>query len=123
MSDDLQQEIQELRSLIQENNNRPNPVTAAIDTSGKYIRWIQATVGLVILIVGLGINWGITKTEIEVTQTKVSHIEEVVTSRIEKIEQDVHELQLKQAGDDQILKNIQITLDEIKVDIRKLAGK
>lgn len=121
MSSELHKEVEELKALIlAQKEAKTNDVEKAMDTSGKYVRWIQGIVGLLILLVGLGVNWGITKTKIEVMENNIANVESVLNDRISKAEGDIHELQLKQAGNDQILKNIQSSIEEMKADVKTL---
>ena len=127
MSDDKEKDLaealsqqQELMAQVLGQLSKPQP--DVVTSSSKYIGWIQGMAGLVVLVIGLGINWGITKTKLEVLETTVEAQKTLMLDRLEKAEQDVHELQLKQAGDDQLLKNIQSSVEEIKADVKKLAG-
>lgn len=99
------------------------PLEKVVTSSGKYVKWIQGILGLLIVVVTLGISWGVTTTKIEVIETTVQHQKLVVGSRLEKTEEDIHELQLKQAGNDQILKNDQLTIYEIKADVKALTQR
>jgi hypothetical protein len=104
----LRLELQSLR----EAQSKPD----VIDSSSKYIRWIQSVIGLVVLVVGLGINWGVTKAEL----TSVKAAAQAQSTQIEKLEGDILQLQLKQAGDDQLLKSMKEDLKEIRGDVKKI---
>lgn len=117
---ELEKQIEELKALVIAQAKRPNDVESAVETSKKYIGWIQSVIAVAAVVIGLGINWGVTKTKIEVLEGTVDHMEQVLQGRLDKAENDVHELQLKQAGDDQILRVIQTDIAEIKKDVKQI---
>ena len=112
--DDLRQQIQIFTSLVKTLQDRPD----AIETSRKYLSWLQAVVGMGIIVIGLGINWGITTTKIGILEANIESSQE----HISKLENDIHALQLSQARDDQLLILIQSTLKEVRDDIKTLTG-
>ena len=90
-----------------------------MEKSEKYLRIIQSVIALTVLVIGLGINWGMTKSELATLKSK----HEELLSKIDKAEGSIFQLQLKQAGDDQVLKTLQVDIMEIKKDVKKLLEK
>lgn len=82
----------------------------------KIIKWVTFFLPILVVLVGLGINWGVTKTEL----SDVKYRMEELRNKRNKLQSDVHELQLKQASETQILENIRSNLKEIKIDIKDL---
>jgi hypothetical protein len=117
---ELEKQIEELKALVLAQSQKPNDVETALEKTSKFAKYIQSIVALVIIIVGLGVNWGISTTKISVLEQRVASFEELMTTRIGKTEQDIHELQLKQAADDQLLQTMQSDITEIKTDVKKI---
>ena len=113
--------IMERLEQQEKRNQETNDLSKARDDSTKWMDWIKGLIGLLVLLVGLGINWGISKTKIEVLETKIDAVERTMDARIMKVEEDVHELQIKQASNDPVITQIQKDVTEIKADVKKLA--
>lgn len=133
---ELEKQIEELKGLLESHKKEDddfhtyvrasrggNSSGNVMESSGKLFKWIQSIIAIVVVIVGLGVNYGVTKTKIDVLQEKVTTYERVLNNRIVKTEHDVHELQLKQAGDDQLLQNMQNDISEIKSDVKALVER
>jgi peptidoglycan hydrolase CwlO-like protein len=98
-----------------------------IESSGKYLKWLQSAIAVLAVIIGLGITWGITTTELATHQTQISELKETVKdersmykNEIDKLKAEVMELKLKDATKDQILVTIQKDLAEVGQDVKKL---
>ena len=120
MSEELQKQIEELKGMVQ--------MRRATDGNGnqaaaKYLKWIQGIIGVSVIVVGLGINWGISQTKISVQAEKIAALENRLEDRVGKLNNELHELQLKQAKDDQILITIQEGVAEIRKDVKALAER
>ena len=80
-------------------------------------RWmIGPALTIAVLICGLATSWGVTKSSLDMMRLEVTKIEIVLGEHEDKI----REIQIRQAGDSEILKNIQNSLEEIKEDLRIL---
>jgi archaellum component FlaC len=119
-TDDLKKELDELKDLIK---SRPSDLEASRDNNNKWMGWIRNLVAVVAVLIGLGVNWGVTKTKIEVQEAYIAALDERVTERINKMDADIHELQLKQAGYDQLLQTIKEDVAEIKKDVKSIADR
>ena len=119
---DLNNKISDLEKLMQQMivaNKRPDAVTE----SRKYLGWLQSVIALVVVVIGLGINWGITTTKMGVIENTQKEQKLQHNSEINKLQHDVHELQLKQAKDDQLLVTIKEDVKEIKRNVEALAER
>ena len=85
-------------------------------SSTKVIQWATLISPIVTIIIGLGISWGVYTSTIDELKRSIVEIKE----KNLKLENDVHELQLKQATDSQNLINIQAYLKEIREDIKDM---
>ena len=80
----------------------------------KWLLGPMLTISMVVC--GLATSWGVTKTSLDIVENKTKELE--VT--IKEHENKIREIQIKQAGSTEILKNIQKSLEEIKEDLRAL---
>ena len=125
MSDHLEQRIDELESLIraQARPQTPSSVEQSVDKSGKYIRWLQSVIALVIVVVGMGVTWGLTQGKITTLETQMTTIEKTLgdtKGERDKLRTDFIEMQVKQASVDQLLNGIREDVAEIKKDVKQL---
>jgi hypothetical protein len=109
----LEQQIKELQDLV-ERQAQPKPSLLS------ELKWLQTAIAIIAVIIGLGINWGITKTKLEVLSTRQEETVANYQERTKTLEEQVRELQIKQASNDQILQTIQSDIREIKDDVKKL---
>ena len=65
---------------------------------------------------GLATNWGITKSSLEALKIEINKTE----LKLEQHEDKIRDIQIQQAGNSEILKSIQSSLEEIKEDLRVL---
>ena len=79
-------------------------------------KWLSPAITVTVLVCGLGTNWGMTKTSLDTSKNQVAKIE----LKVEQHEDKIRDIQIQQAGNIEILKNIQTTLEEIKEDLRVL---
>ena len=80
-------------------------------------KWmVGPTITLVVLICGLATAWGVAKTSLDVIKTQVIKVE----LRLNEHEDKIRDMQIQQAGTNQVLKSIQNSLEEIKKDLRIL---
>ena len=79
-------------------------------------KWLSPAITVTVLVCGLGTNWGMTKTSLDTIKNQVAKIE----LKVEQHEDKIRDIQIQQAGNIEILKNIQTTLEEIKEDLRVL---
>ena len=122
MSDHLDSRIDELEALIRA-QARPSSTEQSVDRSGKYIRWLQSVIALIVVIIGMGVTWGLTQGKITTLEAQVAAIEKNVgeTKRErDKLRTDLIEMQVKQASVDQLLNGIREDVAEIKEDVKKL---
>lgn len=124
MSDHLEQKITELEALIRaQAQPSPSSIEQSVDKSGKYIRWLQSVIALVIVVVGMGVTWGLTQGKITTLETQVTTIENTLTqtkTERDKLRTDFIGMQVKQAAVDQLLNGIREDVAEIKEDVKKL---
>ena len=102
----LEEQIKQLKSVVE--NNKSNASSAF---SG-YLKNVQGLIYLLIIVIGIGITWGM-------TSAKVSAVENIV----QRQENQLRELQINEAGDDKVLENIQKDIQEMKQDIKKLVNR
>jgi len=119
MSDDqhIQKQLNELKQML---TNKQASVEDQVEKSNKFIRWFQGLAAICVMLITLGINWGMTTARLDIIENNLETQKTSFTNKIQQIENDVLELQLKQAGDDQILQTIQGDLLEIKTDVKEL---
>lgn len=105
-----------------------NQVMQAIEKSGRLMKWAQTLMALIIVIAGLGINWGMSKANISSLETQISEMKEarseektLYRAETNKLKSDVLELQLHKAATVEILKNIEADVSDIKKAVNKLA--
>jgi len=80
-------------------------------------RWmIGPMITIAVLVCGLATSWGVTKTSLDVMKQQIVKVE----LQIDKHEDKIREIQIQQAGTNEVLKNIQSSLEEIKEDLRIL---
>jgi len=137
MSDELSQVLQKLEeqdkaivALAKSQEQQPD----IVDKSGKYFKWIQGLIALVAVILSLGVSYGVTTTKLASLQDKNSSLKGEISklegkleahqkaekAEKEKLQADVHALQLSQARDDQLFKSMEKNFDELKSDVKKL---
>jgi hypothetical protein len=122
MSTHLEEEIESLKALII-SNRQPD----AIDTSSRYMKWIQSIIAIVIVIAVLGINWGISTSRISALEVRLTEVKEsshaihtLKQHEIDKLKEEVMALKVSNGSKDTILVVIQKDVDEIKNDIKTL---
>ena len=77
-------------------------------------RWmIGPMITIAVLVCGLATSWGVTKTSLDVMKQQIVKVE----LQIDKHEDKIREIQIQQAGTNEVLKNIQSFLEELKVDL------
>jgi len=123
MSDRVEDRLVELEELIKAKIT-PEKM---IDTSGKYIRWLQSIIVLIVVVVGMGITWGMTQGKITSLEAEVTAIKQTATvehqsTKVERdsLRSDFIGMQVKQASVDQLLNGIREDVSEIKEDVKKL---
>ena len=80
-------------------------------------RWmIGPMITITVLVCGLATSWGVTRTSLDVMKQQIIKVE----LQINKHEDKIREIQIQQAGTNEVLKNIQSSLEEIKEDLRIL---
>ena len=77
---------------------------------------IGPMITIAVLICGLATTWGVTKTSLDVMKAQVIKVE----LQINEHEDKIRDIQIQQAGTNQVLKSIQNSLEEIKEDLRIL---
>jgi hypothetical protein len=117
---ELEKQIIALKSLIEKQANKSNDIELTLDKTNKITKWVQSVIALAIVIIGVGISWGISQTKISVLEHDVANYKTHTTDKMIKIEENIHELQLKQAGDDQLLQTMQRDITEIKENVQKI---
>lgn len=122
MSEHLEQEIQELKQMILDQKGQ-----GLISSTKSSMKWLQSVIALILVVAGLGVNWGISTSKIaalesRVEEMKANHEAEMKLARdeIDKLQSEVIEIKLHNAAGDQILNVIVKDLDEIKTDLKKL---
>lgn len=122
---EVEKELAELRALIIA--QQKETLESKIDSSGKVLKWLQSIIAIVVVVVGVGINWGVTKSEITSLKTQVVELKEARAAdealnqaTIDKLKTEMIETKLKQAAVDQVLTDIREDVSEIKDDVKKL---
>ena len=132
MSDHLEQRINDLEDLIRAQARTPTPssVEQSVDKSGKYLRWLQSVIALIVVVVGMGVTWGLTQGKITTLETKVATMQQTYDREHElyqkeraKLRGDLTEMQVKQAAVDQLLTSIRDDITEIKTDVKAMAER
>lgn len=104
--DNLHKELGEIRELLVSKPKDPNLVD-------KYTKVIQTSLYILALILGAGVSWGM-------TSAKLSEVEHA-TQKVQVIEDRVHNLELRQAAETEILNSIKADLSDIKNELRKIS--
>jgi len=132
MSDELEQEVARLRGRLEaaEATQQHGTVSQAVDSSGKILKWLTTVISILAVIIGLGVNWGMTKAELSTVSTQISEIKEdrdkkevLWKAETDKLRAEVIELQIKGAADDQWRTQTTRTLDKIEKALDKLANE
>ncbi len=122
--ENLTQKIEDLEKLIHEMlGSNQDHFKKNTDDSRKYLGWLQSIIAIVVVIVGLGVTWGITTTKLSVMEATQQEQKRQYHADISKLQANVHELQLKQAKDDQLLITIKEDVGEIKKSLQALAER
>ena len=80
-------------------------------------KWmIGPMITITVLICGLATSWGVTKTSLDQLDTQITKVE----LKLDEHEDKIRDIQIQQAGTNQVLKSIQNSLEEIKEDLRVL---
>ena len=80
-------------------------------------RWmIGPMITVTVLVCGVATIWGVTMTSLDVMKSQIVKVE----LQINKHEDKIREIQIQQAGTNEVLKSIQSSLEEIKEDLRIL---
>lgn len=102
-------------------------VATALQQSGRFMKWLQTLIAVVVVIAGAGVTWGITRSEITHLQTQISEIKEqrkdeqiLHREEVSKMQEEILSLKLKAATVDTTLNNIESDVAEIKEDVKKL---
>ena len=83
----------------------------------------QTLIGILLAIVGLGINIGIFANRMGNLEANLEEHKSSVIQKIDKIDYSVHELQLRSAGNDEFFKSQQDKFNEIKKEISELKNE
>ena len=80
-------------------------------------KWmIGPMITITVLVCGLATSWGVTKTSLDQLDTQITKVE----LKLDEHEDKIRDIQIQQAGTNQVLKSIQSSLEEIKEDLRVL---
>ena len=104
--DNLQKDLGEIRALLNTKND------SKTNTVEKYTKIIQTSLYVLALILGAGVSWGM-------TSSKLADIDRANT-KVQIIEDRVHDLEIRQATESEILNSIKADLSEIKDELHKL---
>ena len=132
MPTDLEIENARLKGRLeaQEEAAHSYPDHSTVDTSRKYLGWITTVITIIAVVISLGINWGVTKSELTSLQTQITKSEEQAAKketldRMEKskITQDVMELKMKGAADEQWRTSTTESLKKINTAVERLVQR
>ena len=115
-NDDKLQHLEELLIEIKKQNSLPT----VMEQSSKAMGWVKQLIGVLGVVIALGIHWGVVTTKIGILEEKNRQMKLDHAEQISKLDNDVHELQLKQARDDELLRSMQGTLQEMSSDLKSL---
>jgi len=128
MSEELELVLSTLRKqdeMIAELTERQN--TNPIEKNYKIFSWVQALVALVAVILSVGISYGIVTTKIssleaanDVIEQRLEKYNTVATTRHERLDEEIRQIQLKQRTIETTLDNINKTLEEVRYDVKRL---
>ena len=80
-------------------------------------KWmVGPMITIFVIVCGLAMNWGITKSSLDALKIEINKAE----VKLEQHENKIRDIQIQQAGNSEILKSIQNSLEEIKEDLRIL---
>lgn len=91
-------------------------MTTAKKTNGVLPKYLGIGITIIVLIAGIITSWATNNAavaEIQRNQTKVEQ-------RIEKAEENIHDVQLKAVAESSTLKTVQADVAEIKADVKEL---
>lgn len=109
--DQIEQELKELKCLLEKKNGN--------GSWSSHLKGIQAFVYIIVIVIGMGVSWGVSTSKLSAMQATVTSMQQ----QLNQTEQDLRELQLKQAGDDKVLETLQKDITEIKSDLKKLINR
>ena len=117
MSKDQSQEIDELKEYLTKHvEEETKLLTELLSTRSnhmdKYAKVIQVSLYGLALIIGIGISWGVMSAKLAAAE-ETNHKVNVLESRL-------HDMEIRQAAEDEILKSIKSDVSEIKDDLKKL---
>lgn len=99
------------------------------DIPKKYLGLITSTITIVTMLIGLGINWGMTKAELTTVNTRIEEVkndrdkkEVMYKSEIDNLKEEIVVLKMKGAADEQWRKNTTETLQKIEQALERLAN-
>lgn len=94
----------------------------SVDKPGKYLKWILGILSILAVIASMAITWGVTRNQLDTLQKEFKEYKKETKGQVADLRSDLTEIQIRQAGADQTLKNIQEDVAEIKTDVKKLIG-
>lgn len=101
-----------------------------IKQTNSYLKWLQVAIVIIAVILGVGANYQMTKSNIAILQTQVAEIKEdrdkkeaLWKAETDKLKTEVVTLKMKGAAGDQWRTTTTETLGEIKQKLDELAKK
>ena len=113
MSEHLESKLDRLEELLQANVS-PAPAEQAIVKSGKYLKWLQTIIAIIVVVVGMGVTWGMTQGKATAQASEISNLKEVTEGN----RKDIVEIQIEQAPIKKSLVDIQRVQVEMKQDMK-----
>ena len=86
--------------------------TARSNHMDKYAKVVQVSLYGLAMVIGIGVSWGVLSTKLAAAET--------AAQKVTVLESRVRDMEIKQAGEEEILKSIKSDVTEIKDDLKKL---
>lgn len=115
--DSLKEELERVKSQIhsfeEENKALENLLKEnRVGHMDKYAKVLQVAVYVIVLIVGIGVSWG-------VMSSRLASVEKT-NEQVAALETRVRQLEIKESGSSEILNSIRSDVSDIKTELRKL---
>lgn len=118
--DSVKEELKKVKEQIQE-YEQENTVLQKIlnetkvNSMEKYAKIVQVALYSLVLIIGIGISWG-------VMNSKLANAA-LAAEKVEQLEDRIRGIEIKSSANDEVLLNIRSDLVEIKAELKKINSK
>lgn len=94
-------------------------MTKNTDSPSRILQWVVLILPLLVILIGLGVTWGISQAGIEEVKASVRQLE----TEKKVVEKEIVDLKILQTRDSEVLNYIMNDLQEIKSDLKEIKKK